>query len=62
MTSARSVPSPRATGAIPGVEAAPVVLQVGTATVVAAEPAEIIAADGAEALGALDRLDRGWWA
>ena len=38
------------------------VLQVGTATVVAAEPAEIVAADGAEALGALDRLDRGWWA
>lgn len=62
MTPAHSVPAPRATGAIPGAAAAPVVLQVGTATVIAAEPAEILAADGGEALAALDRLDRGWWA
>ena len=37
-------------------------MQVGTATVVAAEPTEVIAADGIDALEALDRLDRGWWA
>ncbi len=37
-------------------------MQVGASTVVAAEPTEIVAADGVEALEALDRLDRGWWA
>jgi len=37
-------------------------MRVGTTTVIAAEPAEVIAADGADALRALDRIDRGWWA
>ncbi len=37
-------------------------MQVGAATVVAADPTEILVADGADALAALDQLDRGWWA
>ena len=37
-------------------------LAVGTGTVVAADPVEVVAADGFDALAALDTLTPGWWA
>ncbi len=51
---ARSLPIPEAA-------THPVVVRAGCATVVAAEPAEVVSAHGDEALEILDRLD-GWWA
>ena len=43
-------------------DAAPVVVRSGCTTVVAAEPVEVVAAWGDDALDALDRLTPGWWA
>jgi len=47
---------------IPDLASAPVVMRAGSATVVGAEPVEIVAASGADALRALDDLAPGWWA
>ena len=43
-------------------DAAPVVVRSGRTTVVAAEPVEVVAAFGDDALDVLDRLTPGWWA
>jgi para-aminobenzoate synthetase component 1 len=48
--------------AVPDPSTFPVVLRVGAGTVVAADPVEIVCADGADALAALDTLTPGWWA
>jgi para-aminobenzoate synthetase component 1 len=48
--------------AVPNPSAFPVVVSVGTGTVVAADPVEVVAADGLDALAALDTLTPGWWA
>jgi len=48
--------------AVPNPATFPVVLAAGTGTVVAADPVEIVAADGNDALAALDTLTPGWWA
>ena len=48
--------------AVPNPSTYPVVLAVGTGTVVAADPVEVVAADGFDALAALDTLTPGWWA
>ncbi len=47
---------------VPERAASPVVLRTGGATVVAADPSEVVVADGAAALDSLDRLTPGWWA
>ena len=47
---------------VPMLDAAPVVVRSGRTTVVAAEPVEVVAAWGDDALDALDRLTPGWWA
>jgi para-aminobenzoate synthetase component 1 len=47
---------------VPDLAAAPAVVRDGHATIVAAEPVEIVAATGPDALTALDRLTPGWWA
>ena len=52
-------PSPPA---IPDLAASPVVVQAGAETVMAAGPVEVVIANGADALRALDRLEPGWWA
>ena len=48
--------------AVPNPSTFPVVLAVGTGTIVAADPVEVVAADGNDALAALDTLTPGWWA
>jgi para-aminobenzoate synthetase component 1 len=48
--------------AVPNPSTFPVVVRVGTGTVVAADPVEVVAADGNDALAALDTLTPGWWA
>jgi len=48
--------------AVPDPSAFPVVLRVGASAVVAADPVEVVCADGAGALAALDTLTPGWWA
>jgi para-aminobenzoate synthetase component I len=47
---------------LPPVDAAPVGFRRGTSLVVAAEPAEVVAASGAAALDAVGHLTPGWWA
>lgn len=47
---------------VPDPAAFPVALAVGTRTVVAAEPVEVVVAHGEAALDALDALTPGWWA
>jgi para-aminobenzoate synthetase component 1 len=63
VVSAGRVPA-RATAPPPVPEAAshPVVVRRGTETVVAAEPAEVVVVDGADAFDRVDRLPAGWWA
>jgi para-aminobenzoate synthetase component 1 len=46
---------------VPDAAAFPVVQRVGATTHVAAEPVEVVAAHGTEALLALDTLTPGWW-
>ena len=46
---------------VPDLAAFPVIQRVGSSTHVAADPVEVIAADGNDALGALDALTPGWW-
>ncbi len=46
---------------VPDAAAFPVVQRVGTSTHLAAEPVEVVAARGADALRALDSLTPGWW-
>ena len=48
--------------AVPNPRTFPVVLAVGAGTIVAADPVEVVAADGNDALAALDTLTPGWWA
>jgi len=48
--------------AVPNPATFPVVLRTGTGTVVAADPVEVVAADGNDAFAALDTLAPGWWA
>jgi para-aminobenzoate synthetase component 1 len=43
-------------------DTAPVVVRSGRTTIIAAEPVEVVAAWGDDALDALDRLTPGWWA
>jgi para-aminobenzoate synthetase component I len=47
---------------VPAAETAPVALRAGRRVIIAAEPAEVVVASGADALNALDRLTPGWWA
>jgi para-aminobenzoate synthetase component 1 len=47
---------------LPCVAAAPVGLRVGSRAMIAAEPAEVVAASGRAALAALEHLTPGWWA
>jgi para-aminobenzoate synthetase component 1 len=47
---------------VPNPSTFPVVLAVGAGTVIAADPIEIVAADGNDAFAALDTLTPGWWA
>jgi para-aminobenzoate synthetase component 1 len=47
---------------VPDVAAAPAVVRAGRSVVVAAEPVEVVAARGGDALMALDALTPGWWA
>ena len=63
MAPPRPVP-PRDPLALPIAEAAafPVVVQRGTATIVAAGPSEVVVADGEAAFDALEHLTPGWWA
>jgi para-aminobenzoate synthetase component 1 len=62
----RSVPAPIPTPipapTIPEPASWPVLLRSGGSTIVAADPAEIVVADGPDALEALDDLEPGWWA
>jgi para-aminobenzoate synthetase component I len=47
---------------VPDLAASPAVVRAGSATVITAEPAEVVVASGREALDALDNLGAGWWA
>ena len=47
---------------IPELASTPVVVRAGRATVVTADPVEVVAARGVDALTALDNLTPGWWA
>jgi para-aminobenzoate synthetase component I len=47
---------------VPEAASCPVVVRRGDATIVAAEPSEVVVARGADALDRLDRLGAGWWA
>jgi para-aminobenzoate synthetase component 1 len=47
---------------VPDPASHPVVVRRGDETMVAAEPAEVVVADGAEAFERIDRLPAGWWA
>jgi para-aminobenzoate synthetase component I len=46
---------------VPEVSSYPVVVRRGEATIVAAEPSEVVVEHGADALDRLDRLGAGWW-
>ena len=47
---------------VPETAACPVVVRAGEATVIAADPAEVVVASGTAALPALENLSPGWWA
>jgi para-aminobenzoate synthetase component 1 len=56
------VPVRAVTAPVPEASSWPVVVRTGDATIVAAEPSEVVVAHGTDALGRLDRLGPGWWA